>query len=60
MNTIGILILIIIAIFIIVVLATFFFHIRLFLSIFPTLQGLDIDKTSNSIVSVVETTIIII
>ena len=59
MNTIGILILIIIAIFIIVVLATFFFHIRLFLSILPTLQGLDIDKTSNSIVSVMEATTII-
>jgi len=55
MNTIGVLILIIIAIFIIVVIASFFFHIRLFLSIFPTLQGLDIWKTSNSIVLAMET-----
>jgi hypothetical protein len=50
MNTIGVLILIIIAIFIIVVIASFVFHIRLFLSIFPTLQGWDIEKTSNGIV----------
>jgi len=55
MNTIGVLILIIIAIFIIVVIASFFFHIRLFLSIFPTLQGLDIEKTSKGIVLAMET-----
>jgi hypothetical protein len=55
MNTIGVLILIIIAIFIIVVIASFFFHIRLFLSIFPTLQGLDIGKNSNGIVLAMET-----
>ena len=55
MNTIGVLILIIIAIFILIVIATFFFHIRLFLSIFPTLQGLDMEKTSNGIVLATET-----
>ena len=46
MNTLGILVLIIIAIFIIVVLATFFGLLRLFI-IFPTSQGLDIEKTLN-------------
>jgi len=50
MNTIGILILIIIAIFIIVVLATFFGLLRLFI-ISPTSQGLDIEKTTNGMLS---------
>jgi hypothetical protein len=50
MKTIGILILIIVAVFVIVVLATFFFHIRLSLFIFPTLQGLDIEKASNIVI----------
>jgi hypothetical protein len=44
-NTIWILILIIVAIFIIVVLATFFFLLRISLFIFPTSNGLDIEKT---------------
>jgi hypothetical protein len=44
-KTSGILILIIVAIFIIVVLATFFFLLRLSLFIFPTAEGLDIEKT---------------
>src|SRR5215216_2563679 len=47
-KTTGILILIIVAIFIIVVLATFFFLMRLSFFIFPTTQGLDIEKTSLS------------
>jgi hypothetical protein len=50
MNTTGILVLIVIAIFIIVMLATFFFHLRLFI-IFPTSHGADIEKTSNDILS---------
>ena len=45
MKTTGILILIIVAIFIIVVLATFYFLLRLSLFIFPSSQGLDIEKS---------------